>query len=82
MTGTAMGGSGDGEGPGGNAYSGYSGPSRGGNVFNSAGTVDNTAMASEYPSLRRQDFGILILLLSSRHRWKWRLQRDWRCYWW
>lgn len=47
FTGTAEGGNGEGRGPGGNAYSGYTGSSRGGDVYNSAGGVTNTATASE-----------------------------------
>ncbi|OCH96665.1 hypothetical protein OBBRIDRAFT_883120 [Obba rivulosa] len=46
MSGTAVGGSGDGFGPGGNSYSGSSGPSRGGSVVNSAGVVVNAAGAA------------------------------------
>ena len=46
-SGEAEGGNGDGKGPGGNAYSGYTGSSRGGDVYNSAGGVTNTATASE-----------------------------------
>lgn len=41
-TGTAEGGNGDGKGPGGNAYSGTAGPSRGGNLVNSGGSIDNS----------------------------------------
>lgn len=48
FTGQADGGDGEGRGPGGNAYTGYTGSSRGGNVVNSAGTITNTAAASEY----------------------------------
>lgn len=47
FTGTAAGGDGEGRGPGGNAYSGYTGSSRGGDVNNSAGGVTNTADASK-----------------------------------
>ncbi|PSR71329.1 hypothetical protein PHLCEN_2v12843 [Hermanssonia centrifuga] len=41
-TGDAEGGRGDGKGPGGNAYSGFAGPTRGGEVVNSGGPIDNT----------------------------------------
>ncbi|KAI0702454.1 hypothetical protein BC835DRAFT_1411009 [Cytidiella melzeri] len=42
ITGEADGGEGEGRGPGGNAYTGNSGPARGGSIYNSAGTVENT----------------------------------------
>ena len=46
-TGDAQGGDGDGKGPGGNAYSGFAGPARGGNVLSEGGTVDNTGGTSK-----------------------------------
>lgn len=46
-TGDAEGGQGNGRGPGGNAYSGFSGPAQGGSVYNSGGSIGNTAVASE-----------------------------------
>lgn len=47
-SGEAEGGNGDGKGPGGNAYSGFAGPSRGGAVVNEGGIVDNTGATSKY----------------------------------
>lgn len=47
FSGEAIAGEGNGRGPGGNAYSGYTGSTRGGNVINSAGTIENTAGASK-----------------------------------
>lgn len=46
-TGDAEGGQGDGKGPGGNAYSGFAGPSRGGNVLNEGGSIGNTGGTSK-----------------------------------
>ncbi|THH32332.1 hypothetical protein EUX98_g1866 [Antrodiella citrinella] len=46
FSGEAVGGNGLGRGPGGNAYSGYTGSTRGGDVINEAGTVENTAGAN------------------------------------
>lgn len=46
-SGTATGGAGAGVGPGGNSYTGSTGPSRGGDVYNSAGTIENSGGASE-----------------------------------
>ncbi|TCD70673.1 hypothetical protein EIP91_002397 [Steccherinum ochraceum] len=46
FSGEAIGGDGEGRGPGGNAYSGYTGSTRGGTVINSAGTIENTAGAN------------------------------------
>jgi hypothetical protein len=46
-TGNAEGGRGDGKGPGGNAYSGFAGPTRGGNVINEGGSIDNTGETSK-----------------------------------
>ncbi|KAI0651587.1 hypothetical protein C8Q79DRAFT_1004867 [Trametes meyenii] len=43
FSGDADGGNGNGLGPGGNAYTGASGPARGGNVVNYGGTIDNAA---------------------------------------
>ena len=47
FSGDAEGGRGDGKGPGGNAYSGYAGPARGGKAITEAGTIDNTGGTSE-----------------------------------
>lgn len=49
VSGDAAGGNGNGHGPGGNAYTGNSGPSRGGTIYNSAGSVDNSNNSSEPP---------------------------------
>lgn len=45
-TGDAEGGQGNGRGPGGNAYSGFSGPAQGGSVYNEGGSIGNTAVAN------------------------------------
>ncbi|KAI0095304.1 hypothetical protein BDY19DRAFT_81403 [Irpex rosettiformis] len=45
-TGDAEGGRGNGKGPGGNAYSGFAGPTRGGNVVNEGGNIGNTAVTN------------------------------------
>lgn len=47
FTGTAVAGDGAGRGPGGNAYSGYTGSTRGGNVINSGGSITNTLDAND-----------------------------------
>ncbi|KAI0706080.1 hypothetical protein BC835DRAFT_1409712 [Cytidiella melzeri] len=45
-TGDAEGGQGDGKGPGGNAYTGFAGPTRGGNVVDEGGNIDNTGITN------------------------------------
>ncbi len=47
FSGDADGGNGNGYGPGGNAYSGSSGPAVGGYIYNSGGTIDNAADSSK-----------------------------------
>lgn len=73
-TGDAEGGRGNGKGPGGNAYSGFAGPSRGGNVVNEAGTVDNTGGTSKLDILSQRALELIITL---RHRRKWSRFREW-----
>lgn len=68
-SGDAEGGRGNGKGPGGNAYSGFAGPTRGGNVVDEGGNIDNTGVTSRYflSPYRMQN-----LTVGSRHWWQWR----------